>query len=267
MCGSDSGVQDFYNRVDEIGIMQKHFSREPSAITVLVGPRSSGKTALLHHLESITDDTQFAIVNCRRSSCEDPTALAIALAKAIAAIVAELPIGIWASIQSTEEQRIWPVLLATVFGLTVSDSERLLQPSGDAVTTAAHSAGKLILVIQQSRTRTNTPTVSEMRRIYDAYTELLQLLKANSGDSMVLRQQPVLIIDELEADVLTTWSLKHSAHLKSLLQFFADITSTSRVGHVVLATSEYSLQLQNWLQKGQCVLLLLLHTFLDISFI
>ena len=59
---------------------------------------------------------------------------------------------------------------------------------------------------------------------------------------------PVLIIDE--AHKLMSWGDKHPERLRSLLDFFVQITKQKGLCHVVMATSEFGFQ--TWLNKGVC---------------
>ena len=58
----------------------------------------------------------------------------------------------------------------------------------------------------------------------------------------------MLIIDE--ANKLMSWGDKHPEKLRSLLDFFVQITKQKGLCHVVMATSEFGFQ--TWLNKGVC---------------
>ena len=206
----------FYNRTHELECLKLLLSSEPdcTGITVIVGPVSCGKTALVKHFLLELEQPQRPLyLDCRQHAVNTPDSFASALLSA-----------------AVSAGGGFKAALAALFS-SVSDKIKL----GDQ--TIAIQLAPLVAAIAGKA----GPDISAIGSILEIYQKALEKT-SNEG-----RPRPPIIIDE--ANALTSWSTAHPAELAILLRFFVAITKQENMTHVVLMTSDYAFI--SWLEQGE----------------
>ena len=207
---------NFYNRTHELECLKSLLSSAPNrtGITVIVGPVSCGKTALVKHfLEELEQPQPPLYLDCRQHAVNTPDSFASALLSATVSAGGR-----------------FKAALAALFS-SVSDDMKL----GDQ--TMAVQLAPLVAAIADMA----GPDSSAIGGILEIY------YKALDKTSREGRPRPPIIIDE--ANALTSWSTAHPAELDMLLSFFVAVTMQENLTHVVLMTADYAFI--SWLQKGE----------------
>lgn len=185
----------------------------PTKITVLVGPRSSGKTRLLTHMKRGLDrrGVPISYLNCRQVARPSTDVIsAFMLQNAIPQLL-----SILAKASVTFEAPVGKVQLSPFAGLA---PDRAM---------AASTAGS-------SKT-------ADMDSILNYYRELLLKIAAIPG-----APRPMLVVDE--ANRLMQWE-GDDKNLQRLLDFCVSVTKESNQAHVLLATSEAFFM--DWIAAGE----------------
>eukprot|EP00877_Chromochloris_zofingiensis_P005864 jgi/Chrzof1/1530/Cz10g11100.t1 len=237
-----SAVYDRAHNRKQLGALVQ---RTPRAITVIVGPRSSGKSTPLQDFVRRQGAAQsLAYIDCRIIDASTPTGFARGVVKlALPAIVRNLPAkqkeralkrlgqalaGVAAAVKMTEEG-----VLAAV-GLTQQEMSISL---ADTVQLYAGAVGEEVI------------TSTDMSTVFALYSDLLDTwaeVRA-AGALEGPAQWPVLVVDE--ANVLMTWQDKHPTELQQLLRCFVAKCKQDHAAHVLLCTSEYGCM--SWLAHGE----------------
>jgi AAA+ ATPase superfamily predicted ATPase len=194
----------------------------PSSITLVLGPRDSGKTKLMttfaqdHALDGV------CYIDCRGFRASHPTDFARALStKGLPASITGLPDpdGHWKTAKALAS-----MIRVELGGLRVNLDE--------GVATFEKQEGK-------------APSIES---IINAYTQLISRWREAAVKDGKRLCWPVIILDE--ANKLMNWGAEYNTDLDALLEFFKKITKQDQAAHVVLVTSEYAFQ--GWLTEREC---------------
>ena len=206
----------FYNRTHELECLKRLLSSAPNrtGITVILGPESCGKTALVRHfLEELEQPQPPTYLNCREHAVNTPDSFASALLS-----------------ETVSAGGRFKAALAALFS-SVSNDMKL----GDQ--TLAVELGPLVAAISDIA----GPDSSALGGILRIYCKALEKTSSEG------RPRPPIIIDQ--ANALTSWSTAHPAELAMLISFFVAVTVQENLTHVVLMTADYAFI--SWLQKGE----------------
>ena len=236
--------QALYNRVREKRVLELRLDKEPTALLVLLGPPSCGKTGapapvaarflvfLSHSLASAllkellrerTREPRPFYVDCRARDYMSPGAFTENVLECI--------------------RNAWPVEFVAFlefFGVKVPDAAEVLRvPVKFSVASPRNWGGPPTAGVEFSAG--GAAAASSLQEFFDAF----QVLAREAKEARTAGEPwPVIIIDE--ANALMDWEDKKS--LKSLLAFFVRVTKQEQLAHVVLATSDtFFLQ---WLEKS-----------------
>lgn len=224
---SSSSSFSFHDRETERKALKDHCSSQPNAISVILGPRSAGKTALLEdYLRS--RDLADSFIDARVTPISTPSDLARVLQESV---VPDLARRVFPDLRELSDLG---VQLITAVGL----QDRLKLPGGIELTGTAAN-------VLKGLAGEPAPSLSKVTAVYGRLLKEWNEARASGKLSDV--SPPVLVIDE--ANKLMSWGDQYRAERQNLLSFFVAITKVQHRSHVVLATSEYSFQ--NWLNKGE----------------
>ena len=207
----------FYNRTHELECLKLLVSSEPgcTGITVIVGPVSCGKTALVKHfLEELEQPQRPLYLDCRQHAVNTPDSFASALL----------------STTVSAGGRFKAVLVALLS--SISDKIKL-----DNQTVGVQLASVVALIGGVEAGPGSTPIAS----VLDIFQKTLKRTFKEGCP------RPPIIIDE--ANKLTSWSTAHPEELDILLSFCVAVTKQENMTHVVLMTSDYAFI--SWLEKGE----------------
>ena len=205
----------FYDRTHELERLKRLLSSEPDSITVILGPVSCGKTALVQHfIEKLELPQPPLYLNCRLEAVNTPDSFASALL----------------STTVSAGGRFMAALAALVS--SGSDEVKL-----DNQTIEAELASVYALIGSVKAGPGSTLFASVLDIFQKTFEQLFE-----EGCP-----RPPIIIDE--ANALTSWSTAHPAELDILLNFFIAVTKEKNMTHVVLMTSDYAFI--SWLEKGE----------------
>ncbi|PNH04096.1 hypothetical protein TSOC_009765 [Tetrabaena socialis] len=222
----------FFGRVKEKQLLRRHLNERPSKVLVLMGPASSGKSALIKNLleELQVDKVPISYVNTRLADMTTPDGMAAGLAEGSSGLTAAL--GLFDTLTK----------LVSDFGITSTVGPSLAGLDLVKVIGNIASAAKLPLPDAQR-------TLQE--KVINVYREIFEEHKKKGGPL------PVLVIDE--ANSLSEWSPAHAGARTSLLRFFVAATKENQQAHVILATSSFAFL--DWLYREVNT------NFLDVHFI
>jgi hypothetical protein len=224
----------FHNRKHELECLSKHCSSRPAAISVILGPRSTGKTALLQEYmasRGLTGSQCF--IDARAIAVTTPSALASRLQSiGLPQLLQPLfpaALGVFDVLKALSK-----AFDATQDTLTVGDNKFTISGRAFSALLGAFAA--------------DTKETPPLDQVTEAYIALLDLWdQARAAGTLQDSNPPVLVIDE--ANVLTEWDEQYAAERRGLLRFFITITKVTSRSHVLLATSDYSFQ--TWLSQGE----------------
>jgi Cdc6-like AAA superfamily ATPase len=232
---SSSSSYPFFNRKVELKHLADHCSAPPDAISVIVGPRSTGKTALLTYFMSqrgLLDSRCF--INARITPINTPSQLATEL---LASAIPKLAQQLFPDVKGLKE--IVKALAGAISEL--QDKQKLADGSEFTL------SGKVFAPILQGLAG-DTRETPPLAAVCEAYIALLDAwYKARAAGKLQDDRPPVLVVDE--ANALMAWGDQYTVERQTLLKFFVAISKEQRRSHVILATSEYSFQ--TWLSKGK----------------
>ena len=211
----------FFNRTHELDCLKRLLSSTPKStgITVIVGPLSCGKTALVQHYSRELEHSQPPLyVDCRLEAVSTPDSFATAL------------------LSTTESagKHFKEVVARTDGGILtgLSDTLKLDNQTGEV---------KMSSVMGLFGGLEAMPSRIPIASVLHLFKEVLkQTFKEG-------RPGPPIIIDE--ANVLTSWRTTHPDELATLLRFFVAVTKQESWTHVVLMTSDYAFV--SWLEKRE----------------
>jgi len=241
---SSSSSYPFFNRKLELKHLADHFSAPPDAISVILGPRSSGKTALLTEFMSqrgLLDSRCF--INARITPINTPSQLATELlASAIPSLVQQL---------RPDAKGLKEVVKVLARAISEWQDKQVLADGNEFTL-----SGKVFAPILQALAG-DTREVPPLAAVCEAYIALLDAwYKARAAGKLQDDRPPVLALDE--ANTLMAWGDQYTVDRQTLLKFFVAISKEQRRSHVILATSDYSFQ--TWLSKGKAATRNLLST-------
>ena len=214
-------AKTLFNRAEELDCLERLLSSTPGAagITVIVGPPSCGKTALVqHYLEGMKQPQPAVYIDCRSEAVSTPDSFASTL--------------LFTTASAGEQFSSVVAGIAEPFFRAYSAE---LQLDGEKVELNHGSASELVGGILARSC--STPIAIVLHILGQALQQTLE-----EG-----RPAPPIIIDE--ANKLTSWSTAHPAELDMLLSFFVAVSKQQDRAHVLLLTSDYAYI--NWLEKGK----------------
>ena len=227
MCAQSKGDKNFFNRTHELQCLKRLLTSEPrgAGISVIVGPQSSGKTALVQqYVEQLQQDqdspAQPILINCRVKDVSTPDSFAAALVSSTTSTGQQ--------VRDTLSQ-----VAALVFG---NFSARLAPPQLDGQKVQI----KLASAAEWVRWFKAEPSSTPLASILEEYTRALRDVRKGTAP-------PPIIIDE--ANSLTSWSTEHPTELKTLLRFLVAVTKEQNLTNVLLMTSDYAYI--EWLEQGK----------------
>ena len=213
----------FFNRSHELDCLKRLLSSTPNStgITVIVGPPSCGKTALVQQYCREVEQSQPPLyVDCRLEAVSTPDSFATAL--------------LYTTVSAGEH---FKQLVARTVGEKLSGLSDTLRVKLDNQTVEVKLSSVMGLF--------GGPEAMPSRT---AIASVLQILKEPLKQTFKEgRPGPPIIIDE--ANVLTSWSTAHPDELAVLLGYFVAITKQQSWTHVVLMTSDYAFI--DWLEEGE----------------
>ena len=244
----------FFNRADELARLQRLLGSAPTAVLLLTGPPSCGKSgacsaewtvtpatpdswspALLKHLVSKTDKPpKPSIIDCRAGGARCTLACCRAAGR--------WPLSLLGFVST---DYLSPASFSVnLLKCMLNDWQkhalellRLLVPSSARL--AGSTAGIEVSLDYLKRELLQEPT--PLNTIIEAYSKMANEAKQKRapGDPW-----PVIIVDE--ANALQEW--EDAKSLKALLKLFVYLTKQEQLAHVVLATSDTFLV--EWLESG-----------------
>ena len=206
----------FYNRTHELECLTRLLSSAPNrtGITVIVGPVSCGKTALVqHYIKEVEQPQPPLYLNCRTQAVNTPDSFASAL------------------LLTTESAGEW---FKTALAAVVSAVSDRLKLGDQSITVQLAPFAALF----GGKGEPGSTPIASVLNIFQ---------KALEETSKEGHPRPPIIIDE--ANALTSWSTAHPEELAILLRFFVAVTKEGNMTHVVLITSDYAFI--SWLEKGE----------------
>ena len=225
MCAQGKAGAQFFNRTHELACLKSLAASEPrrAGITVLVGPPSSGKTALVQHFVSQLMKQQLEqrqqlpgslvlplYIDCSVNIVSTPDSFAAALINSF------LSLG----------KEVFPSEADTIMDI-LSDH---FNPPGQVKLGPAHA------IVQGFRAHlSGTPLAHTLDVFMGAF------------DSCRESGSPFIIIDE--ANRLKSWSTEHPSELETLLGFLVAVTKQENLANVLLLTSDCAYV--DWLEKGE----------------
>lgn len=222
-------AEAFFGGQHELECLTGLLSTQPHAITVIVGPVSSGKTALVQQYIQQLEANSLAqpiYIDCQKADVQTPDYFAETLLRITSSSTKRLPAFAGAFLTAVAKA------LSHKFKLHDSDIITDLQALPMSEVTAAFSA------------MTGTSALSRVLELFQQGLDgsAKQVLSAQRP-----KQWPALIIDE--ANVLTSWSSTHPRELNTLLRFFVRVSKQQNTAHVLLVTSDYAFI--DWLAQGE----------------
>ena len=223
--------EPFFNRTEELECLKRLLLSPPNrtCITVVVGPISSGKTALLQHfIDELSREPK------QRELQQAPSL--------------EQPLYINSRL---EEVSTPDCFASTLLDTTVS--------AGQLRKGAAAALAMAVLSGLSSKVGLGNENVElELWCVDELFDKLMAAPGSPVGSVLNTFQQalqqtfkgrprPAIIIDE--ANRLMSWSTTHPKELRTLLSFFVAITKEQDATHVLLVTSDYAFV--SWLEEGE----------------
>jgi Cdc6-like AAA superfamily ATPase len=185
-----------------MGQLSKLLSTPPTTINVIVGPRSSGKTALISNYlkqeaELYPDKRRpLVYINCRTVDVSTPIAFSRELVDC-----------------------------------TSSKLRKFANVAIEFVSTATSKVG----MGGGSEVNVDASWLSKLQPGKDGMADIL---KAYNAQISAGKLRPIFIIDE--ANCLSDWGEDFQSERKALMSFFIAVTKEKQAAHVLLVTSDYS---------------------------
>jgi Cdc6-like AAA superfamily ATPase len=221
----DVDESSIFDRKAERTLLKKYRAAAPSAITVLQGPRSCGKTSILREYVNHSSSGSICYINFRDIDCKTPAGLAGKLENQ----------GLQDLITSLPDAALKGLMPAVWSSLT-----RSFQDDRDVLTDALIQRARSVSAHQK------TP-ISKALGSIEAFLSRWQKVPAADKLSYNCSQWPVIILDE--ASRLMSWSTDFPSELSVLRDFMIKNTYELNRVHVLLVTSDCAFQ--RWMQDGE----------------
>ena len=223
--------EPFFNRTVELECLKRLLFSPPSrsCITVVVGPISSGKTALLKHFISELSREPKQRESQQAPSLEQPLYINSRLEEV--STPDSFAITLLYTIVSAGQQRKGAAAALAMAVLSGLSSK--VEHGNETVELELWCVDELFDKLMAAP---GSPVGSVLSTVYQALQQTFQ------G-----RPRPAIIIDE--ANKLMSWSATHPEELGTLLSFFVAVTKEQDATHVLLVTSDYSFV--SWLKEGE----------------
>ena len=212
-------AKTLFNRAKELDCLERLLSSPPGTmgVTVIVGPPSCGKTALVEHFLVQQKQQPPLHINCRVQAVHTPDSLARTL------------------LSSTESagERFVDLVVASGKALLGSLSTKWLHGNETMELKLSSLAG----LIDDLKARPGSAPIASVLELF------MKALRQTAAQG----RRTHIVIDE--ANKLTSWSSAHPVELDMLLSFFVAVSKEQDLAHVLLLTSDYAYI--NWLEKGK----------------
>jgi hypothetical protein len=203
-----SSSYPFFNRSKELSYLADLCSAPPDAISVILGPRSAGKTALLTEFmcqRGLLDSRCF--IDARETPINTPSELATALLKSAIPKIAK---QLFPEVTGIElAQAVAGVLGGVVDKHKLADGSELTISGGVFAPIVRALAGNVSWAPE-------TPPLAVITEVYIALLDAWN--KARAAGSLKDDMPPVLVVDE--ANLLMAWGDQYRAERQALLGFF-----------------------------------------------
>jgi AAA+ ATPase superfamily predicted ATPase len=227
-----STSSSLFDRHVEFAALEELVSDAPSSITLVLGPRDSGKTKLMTTFAQRYRLDGVCYIDCRGFRASHPTDFARALGtKGLPALVTGLP----------DPGKHWVILKQIAQVMSMFTVEWVVGKDGPRLSA---NAGKGLDEYQKDKDK----AVPSIESIINIYTQLLSRWREAASKDGKRLLRPVIVLDE--ANKLMNWGAEYNTDLDALLEFFKKITKQDQAAHVVLVTSEYAFQ--GWLTDREC---------------
>jgi ATPase domain predominantly from Archaea len=222
---------EYFNRDSKSSVFTEQLQCCPADITVVLGPRSSGKTRTLREFQQ-NSDYAVLFLDCRAYDVTTPDALAYALNMCLVdfldrvdgAVLHELRTALNKSNLRSVRQLLAPALHQKLDG----------------------RAYHLVQTVAVEFFLKPKLRPSHLQNILSTLEEVFRVLTQLRHDKCTAALWPILVIDE--ANMLMSWSTHSPVQLKFLLGFLVQLTTSKHLAHVVLASS--SCTSEEWLCEG-----------------
>jgi hypothetical protein len=238
--GSDSLA--LYNREYEMECLAALCSGSPGGMSLILGPRNAGKTAVLQeYIRRRQLEGTICFINAREGAINTPSRLSEQLRR------------------KSLSQLIKPLLS---FDAPTKDFIDAVQNAAGAlqekvkIDGAEFNVGAAAFTAFLALFVKDTSKAAPLEVVIEAYKGLLSMWEqAKEQGRLQDDSPPLLVVDE--ANQLMAWGEEYKADRDALLAFLVDITKAQKRSHVLLATSEYAFQM--WLNQGEAKPVLAVH--------
>ncbi|KAG7667025.1 hypothetical protein KSW81_000773 [Nannochloris sp. 'desiccata'] len=212
----------FFNRKEEYDMIIEHLNGAPKVSLLLLGPKNSGKSALLRSIIE-KEKSRVTYLNCGRKDVSTPEFMAMELRNLARKLPSQLDMKFIKLLASQLDP------LSKLYTMFYPDQEK-------QITTAATSTEAVFKAVFEEFFPVDKAT--DLKAVIDTYDFLLQNIPPG-------QKKPVIVIDEVNA--LTLWKRKDAVALKQLIEFLKRSCKEEHLAHVVLASSEFFMI--SWLQN------------------
>ncbi|KAH7617852.1 hypothetical protein NADE_000056 [Nannochloris sp. 'desiccata'] len=220
----DPDIEDtFFNRKEEYDMIMDHLNRKPTVPLLLLGPKNSGKSALLSSIIK-QEKPRVLYLNCGVKDVSSPELMARQLRN----LARKLPSQLGMQFIRTAASRLGP--LSNLYKVLFPPLDNTAPLDAAAPTEDILNAFFVDFFPEDKAT--------DLMAVIDTYNFLLENIPPG-------QKKPIIVIDE--ANALTLWKRKDAVALKQLLEFFKRSCKEIHTAHIVLATSEFFLV--SWLES------------------
>ncbi|KAG7667029.1 hypothetical protein KSW81_000773 [Nannochloris sp. 'desiccata'] len=200
----------FFNRKEEYDMIIEHLNGAPKVSLLLLGPKNSGKSALLRSIIE-KEKSRVTYLNCGRKDVSTPEFMAMELRNLARKLPSQLDMKFIKLLASQLDP------LSKLYTMFYPDQEK-------QITTAATSTEAVFKAVFEEFFPVDKAT--DLKAVIDTYDFLLQNIPPG-------QKKPVIVIDEVNA--LTLWKRKDAVALKQLIEFLKRSCKEEHLAHVTLA--------------------------------